>query len=151
MHTSYEHKQNETNTYSDNILEYLNSQLIRQCFTYDNLEVIKYLLKQGADINAYDTSEDDGNDYHHFGYTPLISAIKQNRNFATIKYLVEHGAHVNVPDDIGITPLNVAVRKSDMELIKYLIDNGAKVTKRDIKLALSKDNNTTIIDYLQSF
>lgn len=131
---------------------YLNSQLIRQCFTHDNLEVIKFLLKQGADINAYDTKEDDCNNaYHHVGYTPLISAIKQNKNFTTIKFLVEHGAHVNLSEDVGTTPLTEAVRKSDLELIKYLIENGAKVTNRDIKVALSKNNNTTIIDYLQSF
>lgn len=149
MHTSNEHKQNET------VLEYLNSQLIRQCHMPDNLEIITYLLKQGADINAVAIENDKYHDYDEYGrydgLTPLIAAVKQHNNFTTIKFLVEHGAHVNPQEDIDWTPLNEAVDKSDMVLIKYLIDNGAKVTKSDIDIALDKNNNTTIIDYLQSF
>ncbi len=118
----------------------------------DHLDMLKYLLKHGADINS-------GDDFHSYaiitasfyghldvvkwlvqngadvnvsssGDTALLSAADKyyrdkEKYFPVIKYLVENGADVNLYNNIGDTALMKVL--PDIEMVKYLIENGAKI------------------------
>lgn len=67
---------------------------------YGHLDILRYLVENGADINA--CSDDH--------CTPLMIAIKMGHlNVAT--YLVERGAKVDIKDDRGCTALHHAMYK----------------------------------------
>jgi ankyrin repeat protein len=77
-----------------------------------NQIIIERLLKLGADVNQADNK----------GWTPLMCAA-QGGNAAIIKILLEAGAD---PKD-GDTPLSIAVSRSEKQLAKELIGQGADV------------------------
>jgi hypothetical protein len=69
---------------------------------FGNVEYIKRLLKEGADINQFDSE----------GLTPLLTAIKSlrgNNRIETVKILIKYGADVNLEDVDGWVPLHFAV------------------------------------------
>jgi ankyrin repeat protein len=45
--------------------------------------------------------------------------------------LLEHGAKVNVPGDIGWTPLHRAASYDNVQLVRLLLEHGADVNARD--------------------
>lgn len=45
----------------------------------------------------------------------------------TAKLLIDAGADINIQDDEGLTPLHLACRSNNYELVKLLIDKGANV------------------------
>ncbi len=49
----------------------------------------------------------------------------------TVKKLVEYGADVNEKSN-GITPLMIAARYNKVEIIKFLLANGAKLNIKDV-------------------
>lgn len=87
-------------------------------------EVINALLDAGADVNARGCAS--------WGWTPLIHAIHKYRN-AAARTLVERGADVNgraggcaerqVED--GLTPLMIAAKYDNAEMVKFLLERGA--------------------------
>ena len=90
----------------------------------DGYETVKFLVAQGADVNAY--CEQAG--------TPLHMAI--DGNIEVTKFLVSKGANVNARDPDGITPLFYATEMSNdrfVELIKFLVSEGADVNVKTIK------------------
>ena len=64
----------------------------------------------------------------------LFTAI-QNSSLEEVKSFVENGADVNMPiirkysHSNRVTPLNFAVEKGNFEIVKYLIEKGATVSK----------------------
>ena len=62
--------------------------------TYGYFEIAKYLIDNGADVNAS----------NNFSSTPLHQASVSG-DFEIVKYLVENDADVNAPDNDGETPL----------------------------------------------
>ena len=75
------------------------------------LKIIKFLIKNGANVNAKGK----------YGDTPLFKAP----NLEIAKLLIKHGADVNAQNSYSETPL---FKAPNFEIVKLLIENGADVT-----------------------
>ena len=96
--------------------------LMWECSSINNIEIIKYLIDNGANVNDYDK----------WGTTPLMMACKEPLNFVYVEYLIEHGANVNAWDIFNLSPLIFASYiKDNIEIIEYLIAHGANVNDAD--------------------
>ena len=84
-------------------------------------EIVKCLLKYGADINHRAYIDNDK--------TPLDCSI-QKGNIQIVKYLIEHGAKYNKKDPNG-TLLHSACRCGDLPIVKYLCSLGFDPASRD--------------------
>jgi len=81
--------------------------------------------------------------------------VLQKGKLEQIKYFVQEGADVNY-DFQPYTPINIAVQNNNLELIKFLITQGAKIaTKRKNKIKIesplyyaTKNKNEEIIRFL---
>jgi Ankyrin repeats (3 copies)/Ankyrin repeat len=88
---------------------------LHRAVSYGRLEVVDYLISNGADVNA-------GNEE---GWTPLISA-SYSGNMEIIQRLVSNGANVNAQESRhGFTPLTTAVLKGRPEAVEFLLNAGA--------------------------
>ena len=56
--------------------------------------------------------------------TPLLDAIKA-KDLPTVQQLVKEGEDTNALDETGATPLMWAAYRADLEMVKWLVDNGA--------------------------
>jgi ankyrin repeat protein len=111
------------------------------------------------------------------GYTPLMIAI-ENGNFPLVKFFVKHGADVglwkNTPNQFiewannddydllkryrylykdsvfsnGYTPLMLAVKTGNKQIVKYLIKKGADINEKDLLTIACKNNNTDLSCFL---
>ena len=82
-----------------------------------HLEVVKYLVGAGADVNVTDSIS---------GRTPLHFAAWEGR-LEVVKYLVGTGADVTLTTN-GRTALHDAAWRGRLEVVKYLVGQGASVT-----------------------
>lgn len=77
---------------------------------------LEKLLKQGAEINAVNTSGD----------TALNLLCAEGHTFAA-KKLMEHGADTRTANSGGMTPFLSAARAGDAELLRALLSHGANI------------------------
>ncbi|MCD4769718.1 MAG: ankyrin repeat domain-containing protein [Bacteroidales bacterium] len=131
--------------------------LILACSIQDNLEIVKYLISAGADINAtgnmdgstpvmraannsYETTAfliskgADLNRVANDGTTAFITALFKafvSNSFETLELLIENGADINLTKKEnganGYAALSYAARSAKLDLIDFLISNGADV------------------------
>lgn len=87
-----------------------------------NPEVIRLLIKAGADVNAGIKSGK---------VTPLYFALERNENPDIISLLIKAGAKVNASDRRGRTPLHMAAAESTPEVISVLLRSGANLSARN--------------------
>lgn len=73
------------------------------------LEVCKFLIDSGADINVQDNE----------GRTPSHWACSRN-HLDQIKSLMENGADVNVKDNDGKIPLHLACEENHLDVVWFL-------------------------------
>lgn len=133
---------------------------IFDALTTGNLELVKILVNNGADINHKVQGESllsfalsHGFEYVKFfrdlglsvtdidneGKTPLGRAIDYNRSTEIIKFLIDNGADVNRKEsyenlddgDNEMTPLIASIRNGDYNIANYLIEKGADISILD--------------------
>lgn len=66
------------------------------------------------------------------GYTALTIAC-QKGNRSLLEYLVEHGADISVKTRLG-TPLNIAMKRNQVEMANYLLSKGAIIDKDKLQM-----------------
>ncbi len=116
-------------------------------------EVVKVLLKAGAEVNAKDNSDStplhwaaaqghtevvrillkagaDINAKDNGDPTPLHWAAHNGRT-EVVKVLLKAGADVNAKNGLGRTPLHLAAAKAHIKLAQFLIKAGAEVNAKD--------------------
>ena len=111
----------------------------------EQTEVIEYLLSVGADPNVTDKS----------GVAPLHRAVRR-RSLDAVHALLNGGADVRQPNKSGSTPLHLAVqptgasgsgsdeaREAQAEIIKLLLERGAKPTDKDAKGKTAEQSATS--------
>ncbi|MDD2714406.1 MAG: ankyrin repeat domain-containing protein [Candidatus Wallbacteria bacterium] len=83
-------------------------------------EVIKFLLKSGADPNLRDSE----------GNSPLFFAIRNDR-MQVVRQLIEGGADPEISDRRQVTPLMCAIFEDRDEIAEYLICRGVNLDARN--------------------
>jgi ankyrin repeat protein len=86
----------------------------------NDLEMVKLLLKSGADPDLPDLNSD----------TPLLKAIAPSYDTITIT-LLANGANPNKGTQDGITPLMMAALRHQLDVVANLIKNGADLEARN--------------------
>eukprot|EP00930_Biecheleria_cincta_P023503 TRINITY_DN16977_c0_g5_i1.p1 TRINITY_DN16977_c0_g5~~TRINITY_DN16977_c0_g5_i1.p1 ORF type:complete len:923 (+),score=166.61 TRINITY_DN16977_c0_g5_i1:53-2821(+) len=83
-----------------------------------NLDVVRSLLRHGADVDAQ--SKHDARDH----YTALHDAVWFSHDEVVI-YLMRKDANLDIQNTKGETPLHLAVRSHDLPIVKHLMKQGA--------------------------
>jgi hypothetical protein len=89
----------------------------------DKQEAIRFLIDNGADVNARDQLQG----------TALLRAAGSFGDLNSVQVLLSAGAKVNVQDKNGMTPLMWAARWGDAQRVEALVKAGAEVAVRDNK------------------
>jgi ankyrin repeat protein len=79
--------------------------------TYDNIDIVKYLIEQGINVNSTKRKS---------RFTPLMAAACYGR-VEIAKLLIEHGADKNAVDMKGVSVIDFA-RKTNKKSILKLLD-----------------------------
>ena len=82
---------------------------------YGHYDLVKYLLRKGADVNAVSKQ----------GWTALIHACRNN-DVKIIRLLVDHGAGMGRESDAW-TPLTMCARMGHLSSFTCLLDLGARL------------------------
>lgn len=109
----------------------------------DDKEIIKYLVENGADINASDSRGDSF----------LCNAVGSN-DLELVHYLVTKGADVNQNCYFDEPPIIKAIKKESITLVTFLADNKADINAigyfdRNVAEYAEKEGNQEIINFLK--
>ena len=103
---------------SDNTLleigNYLSYTPLHIATFYGHIDIIKYLVECGADI---ETKDNDGN-------TPLYSSSYKGR-LDVVKYLISVGVDIESKNNYDDTPLHIASVRYHIKIVEYLLSKGA--------------------------
>lgn len=83
---------------------------------FGSVQDVQRILDSGVNVNAQ---------HDLFGITALHSAAIQ-ANVDIVKLLLSRGANVNIKDNDKCTPLSQAKRGGNQEIIRMLMDKGAR-------------------------
>jgi glyoxylase-like metal-dependent hydrolase (beta-lactamase superfamily II) len=97
--------------------------IIFAAISFNRGEIARYLVAQGADVNA--TS--------NFHLTPLTLACARKAPLAVVRLLVEAGADVNAAAKYSGNPLDNALEAGDPAVVDYLKSKGALPTPLDFE------------------
>lgn len=84
-------------------------------------EIARYLLQQGADVNARDI----------LGESALIYAIEAG-NVKIVQMLIDKGADVNMRTKLGVTPLVRAATLGRRKIVEILLSHGADIEAKNL-------------------
>ena len=99
-----------------------------------NIEVIKYALQNGANINA--RTHNPPND------TPLIIAIKRKDN-AMANFLILNGADIYKTNGVGLSPIAVANQTNNKEMLDML---RTILIQKDLEKVMLYEENANSIE-----
>ena len=126
-----------------------------------HLEILKFLIKSGANVNAFDKSKSTPIFYagsypeavdllikngakinlkNYEGTSPLMNACSSYNGLESVKLLLKNGANINEKNDNNCTPLTFASISGDDEVTKYLLEKGAKSTGNELLEAIKNEN-----------
>jgi uncharacterized protein len=113
---------------------------------FGNLEVVRYLVEHGAEVN---TAATNGS-----GYNCLTGAVASGHT-EIVQWLLEHGASPNYRYGPGYSPLLTAAANGHLEIVKLLLAHGADlhVTSHDGKNALAlatERNHPEVVSYVRN-
>ena len=81
------------------------------------------------------------------GLNFLFGISNQKKKYKLINFFISKGVSINKPSEIdGFPPLHAAILLNDEKLVKFLLNNGADINKKDIKFKLTPKE---FIDFLQ--
>ncbi|WP_353285220.1 ankyrin repeat domain-containing protein [Wolbachia endosymbiont (group A) of Beris morrisii] len=112
----------------------------------NNLDKVKELINQGANINAQEKGI--------YGKKPIhIAAENNNKNI--IEFLLSRGVSVNDTERVGNTPLHYAAWGGRLEAAEFLVNKGADIDAADASTygkkpvhVAAENNNKNIIEFL---
>jgi ankyrin repeat protein len=144
--------------------------------TTDILDVVRFLITSGADVNAYDNKAGLLSIRHHRkGHVNIVELLIQNGadvdqqteeqetpldhgvrewELEISQLLVLQGASVECRDKNGWTPLKTASHFGHLDVVRFLIDSGADLNSHDnqgwtpLHAAQAKDILTSWSSYL---
>ena len=87
---------------------------------YGQIDVVVYLLRNGADVNLKDV----------YGFTAIACASKNGFN-EILEILIQNEADIEVEGVMGVTPLMWATQNDHIETCKLLLNNGANINHQD--------------------
>jgi hypothetical protein len=118
-----------------------------------NIEIAKYLLQKGATVDLQDrhghaalmlaaasnqlecvrlllANKADVEMRRHDGTTALLAAAEAEHSEMIELLLSQGGANIDIQDGMGWTPLMLAVRTRNIQLVRLVLEKGANVGKR---------------------
>ena len=114
---------------SINILDFMRENQHKD--PHDFASVVTELIKGGTCIETLDVYE---NTALHFASSIGIKRI--------VKTLIKHGASINAKNINNLTPLDVAATKRHLDIVDYLLENGANGDSIDIVKFLKASQNS---------
>ena len=103
----------------------------------NNLEVLKLLIENGANVNLIDGSKG----------TPLIRAIDCNK-IEMVEILIENGADINMVDTKLWTLLQRAISSSNSDILQLLIEHKVNDSYKISKNYQSTAHINTLLSWL---
>ncbi len=118
-----------------------------------DVPLVKWLLKKGANPNVVDTTAESplslaliknntdiaslliahGANVHYsdfVGQSEILNSVN-HENLEILKLLFEKGANLNQPTDFDVFPLELAILNfKSSEIVKFLVENGAKLDEK---------------------
>jgi len=128
----------------------LDNNLIKECkkiSNKNNFEKIKFLIKNGANINTQDKyifEDKNGIRLLSTGQTTPLMFACMLRSVKVVRFLLEKGANPNLKSSTGQTALMMATIRGRFEIVKLLLENGANFNIQD-------HTNTKAIDIATNF
>lgn len=111
-----------------------------------HLEVVKFLVQLGANVNAVDTDRQE---------PALMWATKKGQK-AVVEFLIANGADVNLGDQFKETPLMDAARYGHKDLCELLLNKRARVNDTDVDgesalMWAAANGNAEIVKFLIAY
>ena len=107
-----------------------NDNALREASRYGHLDIVKYLVENGADIHALNDE--------------ALRMASYNGHLDIVKFLVNNGANIH---SLGNWALIMAIIKGHLEVVKFLVENGANIHDRAL-IEASREGHLEIIKYL---
>jgi len=91
---------------------------------------ISEVIKKYQEMAYFDGIEIKSIDQKSIDEETMLHKASYYGNADEVRVLVENGASIDLPGDMGYTPLLLAVSKQRFDVAKILLEHGADVVKR---------------------
>jgi hypothetical protein len=98
------------------------SYLVKNYSKQLNIKIIVSLLDDGNIIEKYIS-----NSKKKPKLDELLLLACEHRKIKNTKKLLQLGGHIEVKSEDGLTPLMIAIKNKDLEMVKLLVENGAEL------------------------